>query len=85
MDISAQNTFTPALLVRGDDGFDFVVSGTFVATVTLQISDDNSTWIDVDSVTDTSVQAGEMNRTWYVRAGVKSGDYTSGTATVLVR
>lgn len=82
MDISAQNTFTPAILVDGSDEFDVSISGTFVATVTLQRSKDGATWRDADTFAAPTEVSGKSGSTWYYRAGVKTGDYTSGTATV---
>ncbi len=78
--ISAENTFTTGVRLGGD--FNISVQGTFVATVVVQRSYDNSTWNDVDSFTAPTEQIGfEPEYIWY-RIGVKTGGYTSGTATV---
>ena len=75
--ITAQNTFTTAVQLEGH--FNLSISGTWAATVTVQRSIDNSTWVDVDTFTANSEEVGfEPELMWY-RAGVKTGDYTSGT------
>lgn len=84
MDISAQNTFTPATLVHGESDFDVLIAGTFVADVVVQVSRDETTWYDVKTYTAPVVETGDLGSTWYVRAGVKTGGYTSGTATVVI-
>jgi hypothetical protein len=58
------------------------ISGTFVATVTVQRSQDNATWFDVDTFTDKTEKVGNEAVLYYYRAGIKTGEYTSGTATV---
>jgi len=75
--ITAQNTFTDAARLEGY--FNISISGTFAATVTVQRSIDNSTWVDVDSFTAPYEGTGfDPEFMWY-RVGVKTGDYTSGT------
>ncbi len=83
--LSAANTFIPATLIQAGDEFDFSITGTFVGTVTAQISKDQSNWIDVDSLTIPGVLVGSLGSAWYVRAGFKTGAYTSGTANVEVQ
>lgn len=79
-DITAQNTFTDAVQLSG--WFNVSISGTFSATVTIQRSFDNSTWRDVDSWTAPTEEVGmEPEVCWY-RIGVKTGNFTSGTASV---
>lgn len=57
----------------------FVVSGTFVATVKIQVSMDNSTWFDLSS--QTAAAAVESTGPWkYVRGNVTA--FTSGTVTL---
>lgn len=78
--ISAQNTFTTPVKLNGY--FNVSISGTFVATVTVQRSIDGVTWMDVDNWTAPSEDVGlEPEVMWY-RVGVKTGDYVSGTAEV---
>jgi len=86
--VGAQNQFTEAIdplagfLAISVGGF--LDSPAFVGTVTLQRSfDDASTWKDVDSYTadeETMIDA-PVSGIFY-RLGVKTGDYTSGTANV---
>lgn len=78
--IAAQNTFTDAARLEGH--FNLSISGTWSATVTVQRSTDNSTWVDVDTFTANSEEVGfEPELMWY-RVGVKTGQYTSGTVVV---
>jgi hypothetical protein len=82
MDITAQNTFTPAVFIQPGDEFDISISGTFVATVVVQRSKDGITWADVDSYTAPAEKTGRAGSGWNFRVGVKTGGYTSGTVTV---
>lgn len=79
MDITAQNTFTPAVFVQAGDEFDISISGTFVATVFVQRSKDQSAWADVDSYTAPAEKTGRAGSGWFYRIGIKTGGYTSGT------
>ena len=80
--ITAQNTFTSAIGIK--DHGTIRISGTFVATVSLQRSEDGgSNWYDTG---DTWTAAGVFTFTDFTkrlyRAGVKTGDYTSGTVNI---
>lgn len=75
--ITAQNTFSTGVLTEGY--FNVSISGTFVATVFLQRSTDNSTWMDVDSFTGPVEQYGFDPEFMYYRIGVKTGGFTSGS------
>ena len=78
--IAAQNTFTTPVRLEGY--LNVSISGTFSATVTVQRSIDNATWVDVDTWTAPTEDYGfEPELMWY-RIGVKTGQYTSGTAVV---
>ena len=80
--ITAQNTFTTAMTVLTEERISISVSGTFVGTVTLQRQMDATNWRDVETWTT------EIERTYLsdekqkVRIGIKTGDFTSGTAVV---
>jgi hypothetical protein len=85
--ISAENTFTNPIRVSGVEGqraFGISISGTFVATLTLQYSvGEPGNWVDVQTYTaTTSVSYNDNldNQVIYYRIGVKTGAYTSGTA-----
>ena len=82
-DISAQNTFTDGLYLRGD--FSLSIAGTFSGTVTVQRSFDGSTWADVDTFTSVYEGNGYEGVGCQYRAGIKTGEYTSGTASVTIR
>jgi len=85
MDISAQNTFTSPQLIQGDKGFDISVSGTFVGTVSAQLSKDGTTnWIDIGNTTAPTVLTASPASAWFLRVGIATGGYTSGTAAVEV-
>jgi hypothetical protein len=87
--IAAQNTFTTSIAVSGITTartFGVVITGTFVATVTLQRSFDfGATWQDTGTIytapTSTVFTDGLENQLIEYRIGIKTGGYTSGTAT----
>ena len=58
------------------------ISGTFVGTVTVQRSQDDATWFDVEAFTAATEKVGNEAVLYYYRVGIKAGEYTSGTATV---
>lgn len=78
--LSAQNTFTDSIDLVGH--FNLSISGTFVATVTVQRSFDNTNWFDVDTFTGPIETYGFDPSQCYYRAGIKTGAYTSGTVLV---
>lgn len=88
--VSAENTFTsPSIKVTGigdQRALTVTITGTWVATVTVQqsIGIDGS-WSDFVSYTTnqdaTPLNDGLDNQIVYYRIGVKTGGYTSGTAT----
>lgn len=80
--ISAQNTFSDAVLIIGD--FNLSISGTFAATVTVQRSTDGTVWRDVDNWTAPTEEVGYDPMKNFYRAGIKTGNYTSGSATVQI-
>lgn len=80
--LSAQNTFTSSLDLVGH--FNLSISGTFVATVTVQRSFDNTNWFDVDTFTSPIETYGFDPSQCYYRAGIKTGAYTSGTAVISI-
>lgn len=82
MQITAANTFTTPVLIQPGNTFDISISGTFVATVVLQRSKDQTTWLDVASFTAPSEQTGSAGSAWYFRLGVKTGGFTSGPVSV---
>jgi hypothetical protein len=92
-DLSSADQFTTPIRVSGLDNFrqfGIVVSGTFTATVTLQRAfGDPVGWEDVplESYTAPVSKAyadGLTNQIVFYRLGIKTGDYTSGTATALL-
>lgn len=87
--LSAQNTFTNSIAVSGITTartFAVVITGTFVATISLQRSFDfGATWQDTGTTytvpTSTVFTDGLDNQLIEYRLGIKTGNYTSGTAT----
>ena len=65
--------------------FDVDITGTWVATITLQRSiDEAGSWVDVTTYTthqNTTHDDGLDNQIAFSRLGIKTGDYTSGTPT----
>jgi len=87
--IAAGNTFTDPILVTGTEAariFAITITGTWSATVTLQRSIGAvGAWVDVVGYTDNqsaTLDDSLSNQIIYYRIGIKSGGYTSGTATV---
>lgn len=87
-EITAENTFTDGVRTHnvsdGSPDAAVSISGTFVATVTVQRSlDDGVTWVDLAPTytAPTEVNAIKINGIVY-RVGVKTGDFTSGTVSV---
>ena len=79
-DLTGADQFTDSIRVIGPIALS--ISGTFTATVTVQRSQDNATWLDVDTYTAATEKVGNEAVLYYYRVGIKSGEYTSGTATV---
>lgn len=82
--ISAQNTFTPWVALLGE--FNLSISGTWAGTVTIQRTfDGGTTVLDVNTYTanieDRGSEPHGHGYTLY-RVGIKTGQYTSGTANV---
>lgn len=88
-DITAEATFTNDIRVFGiqfSREFTVTVAGTWSGTVTLQRSiGEPGSWVDVATYTGNTTlvfQDKLDNQIAYYRIGIKSGDYTSGTAEV---
>ena len=86
--IDGEGQWSSSIRVVGVDNsriFVILITGTWVATVTLQRSiDDESTWTDVTTYTtnQASINFDDAldNQIIFYRIGVDTGDYTSGTA-----
>lgn len=78
--ITAQNTFTDKIQVVGH--FNLSISGTWAATVTVQRSWNGTDWFDVDTFDANYEGYGFDAEEVYYRAGVKTGDFTSGTVAI---
>lgn len=75
---AAENTWSDPIRIVGS--FNLSISGTFSATVTVQRSEDGTTWHNVDTWTAPSEEVGYDPILNYYRVGVATGGYTSGTA-----
>ena len=81
--ISAEDTFTDWVLFTSGTYVDLSISGTFSATVTLQRKFEKyGSPLDVDTFTSSAEKDFYVAATAYYRVGIKTGDYTSGTANV---
>lgn len=87
-DLAAEDAFTDPIRVTGIGASRKVtinISGSFVGTLTLQRSPaEPGSWTDVKTWTITTTEQyddGLDNQVIYYRIGIKTGDYTSGTAT----
>ena len=80
--ISAENLYTDSAEIQGY--FNVGISGTWAGKVTVQRSFDlGSTWFDVATWTSNTQEYGyEPERKVYYRAGIKTGEFVSGTAVV---
>jgi len=84
--INAANQFTDPIAFAAGAVFDVSVSGVFVGTVTLQRSFDGGlTWVDVQTYQAPYEDQGTGTNATLYRIGFKPGQYTSGTANVLLR
>lgn len=82
--ITAQNTFTDAVAVTPGARVAISISGTFDATVTLQRRLDGTNWRDVEGWSGEIETSYIADKAGDVRTGVKTGDFTSGTAELLI-
>lgn len=82
--ITAENTFTNALNLYPGARVSISISDTFVATVTLQRRLDETNWRDVESWSGGIETSYIGDQDQDVRLGVKTGDFTSGTAELLI-
>jgi hypothetical protein len=78
--ITAENTFSTPVQLQGY--FNLSLSGTWVATVTVQRSIDNVSFVDVDTFTENTEEYGFEPENMFYRVGVKTGQFTSGTVAV---
>lgn len=84
--VNAEDNYTGSILVTGVGSsreFSYSIAGTWTATVTLQRSVDGATWEDVATYTanaSSTFNDGLDNVEYFYRIGIKTGNYTSGTA-----
>jgi len=84
--INTANTWTESVPIGNNETFQFNILGTFVADIKLQRSIDNGeNWTDFATYDD-NIQAQiteSIEDAWY-RAGIATGGYTSGSATLQI-
>jgi hypothetical protein len=83
--ISAENTFTDAVLIIGDFNISIAASTSpaFSGTVVAQRSNDGTVWRDVDTWVSTSAEeVGYDPIKNYYRAGIKTGGYSAGSVAI---
>lgn len=78
--ISAQNIFTPSILLEKRERLSVSVSGTFDATITLQRQLDAVNWRDIMSWSGAVELSYIGDEGQDIRIGIRTGDYVSGTA-----
>jgi hypothetical protein len=85
-DVTAEDEFTNSIELDSGESVIVNLSGTWVGTVTVQRSfDSGDTWVDYYTTTSNiSVEITEASDDVYYRAGIKTGDYTSGTSNILL-
>lgn len=80
--ITAGDQFTDPAHLSGY--FNLSISGTFVATVTVQRSPDGNNWHDVDTFTSAFEDWGMDPELMWYRVGVKAGEFTSGVVVIRI-
>ncbi len=83
--ITAQNTFTDTVAIKpGKFNLSIIFAPAAVATVTVQRSEDGATWRDLPDgpYTTSTERVGFSGANEFYRAGVKTGDFTSGSIQV---
>lgn len=91
--LTGANQFSSSIRITGvgaTRAFSVVITGTWVATITLQYSLDDASWIDATSgsyAANTAISYNDTldNQIIYYRIGIKAGNYTSGTATAQIQ
>ena len=88
--ITAENTFTPFLPLTNPNRnfFSIKTDGTFVGTISVQYKRpgeaDSDAVDDSETFTVPFLKNGVLHGHWLVRAGIKTGNFTSGTANVAI-
>lgn len=84
--LTAENTFAGTIIADNLDDITYTVDGTWAGTVTLQRSyDQGTTYVDVAAYTsNVAYQITNERDDVYYRIGIKTGNYTSGTANVTI-
>lgn len=84
-DLTIDDTYSDSVSLSAGY-FSFSISGVFVATITVQRSwDECDTWDDVQDFSEPGEWTGHEGSGAHYRAGIKTGNFTSGTATVRIK
>jgi len=79
---SSDDVFTKAISLFKNERFTLSASGTFSATLTYQRRFDGANWFDAEQYTAPTARDGIAAEPMDIRFGIKTGDYTSGTAII---
>jgi len=81
---NAENLWTDAVHIKGSGSY--LISGTFDATVTVQMSLDNSTFYTVKTHTVSTLQKIDLGdeQGAYFKVGIATGEFASGSAFVAI-
>lgn len=82
--VTAQNSFTDLVQMDAKQKAAISISGTFSATVTVQRRLDGTNWRDVQNFSSPTEQTYEAECGQELRVGVKTGNFTSGTVTIII-
>lgn len=82
--LAAAGEVVGPLLVHPHTDTDVAVKGTFVATITIEGTQNGQDWFPIATITGPGVWSAEMKRPWLIRATILPGEYTSGTADVVI-
>lgn len=81
--LTAQTTFSPAIACGSKKKINFSLYGTFSATVSLQrkpLGDADANYRDIATFTAPAEKIVENVGNWVYRWGIRTGNFTSGTA-----
>ena len=82
--LTTGNDWSPKVPIQAGS-FNFSISGTFSATITVQRTFNNGTnWFDVETFTVPGQYIGTEGAGCLYRVGIKSGEYVSGSADIVM-
>ena len=81
--LATDNAFSTSIQMSPGIGM-VATRGTWAGSITVQISDNNSTWYDVEIFTTNFAKTLNIGFKSYVRVGFNGSSHTSGTATYVL-